>query len=136
MRDTLSGCRVREIMTQPVIAVPEHASLDELARDYFFRHPRGSFPVVTGEQFAGMVSLDQLKSVPRDEWVRTPVRQIMTPAARLRPLGPDDHCTAALEAMVRDDVGRLPVVADGRIIGILSRRDVMRLLKIRSDLGS
>ena len=60
----------------------------------------------------------------------------MTPAARLRPLEPDDQCTAALEAMVRDDVGRLPVVADGRIVGILSRRDVMRLLKIRSDLGS
>src|SRR5437773_449271 len=136
LRDTLSGCRVRQIMTQPVIAVPEHASLDELARDYFFRHPRGSFPVVTGERFAGMVSLDQLKSVPRDEWVRTPVRQIMTPAERLRPLGPEDDCTTALEAMVREEVGRLPVVSGGRIVGILSRRDVMQLLKVRSDLGS
>src|SRR6266446_6552132 len=105
LRDTLSGCRVRQIMTQPVIAVPEHASLDELARDYFFRHPRGSFPVSSGELFAGMVSLDQLKSVPRDEWLRTPVRQIMTPAERLRPLGPEDDCTTALEAMVREEVG-------------------------------
>ena len=136
MRDTLSGCRVRQIMTQPVIAVPEHASLDELARDYFFRHPRGSFPVSSGELFAGMVSLDQLKSVPRDEWLRTPVRQIMTPAERLRPLGPEDDCTTALEAMVREEVGRLPVVSGGRIVGILSRRDVMQLLKVRSDLGS
>jgi len=135
LQDTLSGCRVRQIMTQPVIAVPDHASLEELARDYFFRHPRGSFPVVSGETLVGMVSLDQMKGVPRDDWGRTPVRQVMTPAARLRRLAPDDDCVMALQAMVRDEVGRLPVVEDGRIVGILSRRDVMRLLKIRSDLG-
>ena len=83
-----------------------------------------------------MVSLDQLKGVPREEWNRTPVRQIMTPAASLRPLDPDDDCATALEVMVRGDVGRLPVVVGGRIAGILSRRDVMQLFKIRSDLGS
>ncbi len=136
LRDTLSGYRVRQIMTQPVITVPEHASLEELAHEYFFRHPRGSFPVASGDLFMGMVSLEQLKSVPRDEWVRTPVRQIMTPAAQLRPLGPDDDCVTALETMLRGDAGRLPVVVAGRIVGILSRRDVMRLFKIRSDLGS
>jgi len=138
LRDTLSGYRVRQVMTQPVVAVPEHASLEELAHDFFFRHPRGSFPVTSGsgEQFAGMVSLGQLKGVPREEWSRTPVRQVMTPAARLRPLDPDDDCATALEIMMRGDVGRLPVVTGGRIAGILSRRDIMRLFKIRSDLGA
>jgi len=135
-REALSGFSVRQLMSQPVITVPDHASLEELAQDYFFRHPRGSFPVASGDLFAGMVSLEQLKSVPRDEWVRTPVRRIMTPAASITPLGPDDDVVTALGAMVRGDTGRLPVVAGGRIIGILSRRDVMRLFKIRSDLGS
>ncbi len=136
LRDTLSGYRVRQIMTQPVIAVSDHASLEELANDFFFRHPRGSFPVCAGDFFIGMVSLEQLKGVQREEWARTPVRQIMTPAAMLRPLDPDDDCVTALERMVRGEVGRLPVVAGGRLVGILSRRDVMQLFKIRSDLGS
>jgi len=138
LRDTLSGYRVRQVMTQPVITVPEHASLEELAHEYFFRHPRGSFPVTsgTGDLFAGMVSLEQLKGVPRDEWARTPVRRIMTPAELLRPLDPDDTCATALEIMVRGDVGRLQVIAGGRIAGILSRRDIMQLFKVRSDLGS
>jgi len=136
LRDALSGFSVRQLMTQPVISVPEHASLEELAQSYFFRHPRGSFPVASGDLFAGMVSLEQLKTVPRDEWVRTPVRRIMTPAASIRPLAPDDDVVTALEAMVRGDVGRLPVVVEGRIVGILSRRDVMQLFKVRSDLGS
>jgi CBS domain-containing protein len=83
-----------------------------------------------------MVSLDQVKTVPREEWNRTPVRQVMTPVSGLRPLAPDDDCVAALERMIREDVGRLPVVVEGRLAGILSRRDVMRLFQIRSDLAS
>jgi Zn-dependent protease/CBS domain-containing protein len=138
LRDTLSAYRVRQVMTHPVITVPEHASLEELAHEYFFRHPRGTFPVTSGagDLFAGMVSLEQLKGVPREEWTRTPVRQIMTPAAHLRPLDPEDDCATALEIMVRGDLGRLPVISGGRIAGILSRRDIMQLFKIRSDLGT
>jgi Zn-dependent protease/CBS domain-containing protein len=136
LRDVLSGVRVRELMTQPVISVPDHASLEELVSDYFYRHPHGSLPVATGDHLAGMVSLDQVKTVPREEWNRTPVRQVMTPVSGLRPLAPDDDCVAALERMIREDVGRLPVVVEGRLAGILSRRDVMRLFQIRSDLAS
>jgi Zn-dependent protease/predicted transcriptional regulator len=135
LRDTLSGCRVKELMSRPVITVPDHASLEELVNDYFYRHPHGSFPVASDDRLAGMVSLEQLKSVPREDWTRTPVRQIMTPAEALHPLDPDEDCVTALERMIRGDVGRLPVVAGGRILGILSRRDVMQLFKIRSDLA-
>ncbi len=136
LRDLLSGVRVRQLMTQPVIMVPDHASLEELVGDYFYRHPHGSFPVAASDRLVGMVSLDQLKSVPREDWIRTPVRQVMTPAEVVRPLAPQDDCVAALERMIREDVGRLPVVAEERIVGILSRRDVMRLFQIRSDLAS
>ncbi len=136
LKDLLSGVRVRQLMIQPVIAVPDHASVEELVNDYFYRHPHGSFPVASGDRLAGMVSLEQIKSVPREEWGRIPVRQVMTPASELRPLAPEDDCVAALERMIREDVGRLPVVADGRLAGILSRRDVMHLFQIRSDLAA
>jgi Zn-dependent protease len=137
LRDLLSGVRVGELMTRDVIAVPEHASLEELAHDYFYRHPHGSFPVIgEGRRFAGMIALAQVKAVPRDEWVRVPARRVMTPATLVRPLGPDDDCVTALERMVRDDLGRLPVVEGERLAGILSRRDVMKLFQIRSDLAA
>ncbi len=137
IRDLLSGIRVRQLMSQPVIMVPDHVSLEELVNDYFYRHPHGGFPVASGDRLVGMVTLEQLKSVPREEWGRIPVRQVMTRADAVRPLLPDDDCVAALEQMLREGVGRLPVVDEtGRIVGILSRRDVMQLFQIRSDLAS
>lgn len=136
LRDALSGIKVGDIMTQPAIAVPDHVSLEELAHDWFFRHPRGSFPVTSGDRFAGMVTLDQLKTVPREEWAATPVRGIMTPADATQALAPGDDGSTALEKMIRGEAGRLPVLDEGRLVGILSRRDVMKLFKIRSDLGA
>lgn len=137
LKDLLSGVRVRERMTRPVIAVPAHASLEELVNDYFYRHPHGSFPVSWGDgRLAGMVSLEQVKSVPRDDWVRTPVRQVMTPAEGVCALDPEEDCFAALEKMIRCDAGRLPVVVSEEIVGILSRRDVMKLFQVRSGLGA
>jgi Zn-dependent protease/CBS domain-containing protein len=137
LKDLLSGVRVRERMTRQVIAVPAHASLEELVNDYFYRHPHGSFPVSWDDgRLAGMVSLEQVKSVPRDGWVRTPVRQVMTPAEGVCALDPEEDCFAALEKMIRCDAGRLPVVDSGNIVGILSRRDVMKLFQVRSGLAT
>ncbi len=135
VRDVLSGVRVKQLMTQPVITVPDHASLEELVTEYFYRYPHAGYPVTSGERLAGMVSLEQLKRVPREEWVRTPVRSIMSRAEEVPPIGPEDDCVSALERMLRENRGRLPVVLDGRIVGILSRRDVMRLFQIRSNLA-
>jgi Zn-dependent protease len=137
LRDLLSGVRVSELMTREVIAVPEHASLEELVQEFFYRHPHGSFPVIADDRrLAGMIALEQVKNVPRDDWVRVPARRIMSPLDAVRPLAPDDDCVTALERMIRDDVGRLPVVADHRLVGILSRRDVMKLFQIRSNLAA
>jgi Zn-dependent protease len=137
LKDLLSGVRVRERMTREVIAVPEHASLEDLVTDYFHRYAHGSFPVsASGARLAGVVSLSQVKTIPRDEWSRTPVRQIMTPSERACALDPEEDCFAALEKMMRCDAGRLPVVVSGEIVGILSRRDVMKLFQVRSDLAS
>jgi Zn-dependent protease len=135
LRDVLSGIRVRALMKHPVITVPEHASLDELVTEYLYRNPHGSFPVATSDgRLAGMVSVDQLKPVPREDWIRTPVRAVMTSADRVRPLHPEEDCLTALERMIRADAGRLPVLENDRIIGILSRRDLMRQFEIRKDL--
>ncbi|HEU4402256.1 MAG TPA: site-2 protease family protein, partial [Candidatus Polarisedimenticolia bacterium] len=136
LKNLLAGVRVRQLMSQPVVSVPEHASLEELVGDYFYRHPHGSLPVANDDRLVGMVSVEQLKGVPRDEWIRTPVRSVMTPVSAIHPLGPDEDCVSVLERMMREGVGRLPVVVEGRIVGILSRRDVMQLFKIRSDLAA
>ena len=54
----------------------------------------------------------------------------------LKTIGPDASVTRALERLVEDDVNQLLVLdADGTLLGVLTRGDVMRFLQLRGELG-
>ena len=135
LREALASVKVRQIMTDNVVAVDWLASLEELVRDYIYRHQFTHFPVFNRDELLGMVSLAQVKDVPKDLWPFKQVRDIMAPIDDVPSLKPNDDATEALSRMVSDDLGRMPVIEDGRLVGIVSRRDILNLFKIKSDLG-
>jgi len=135
LKEALTGVQVRQIMTESVVAVDWLKSLEELVRDYVYKYHFSSFPVFDRDEFAGMVSLADVRKVPKELWGFKQVRDVMTAADHVLSLKPTDDATEALARMVTADVGRMPVLADGRVVGIVSRRDIMNLFKIKSDLG-
>jgi Zn-dependent protease len=135
VKQALAGVQIRQIMTERVVTVDWLVSVDELVRDFIYRHQFTNFPVFNRDEFIGMVSLADVKTVPKELWGFKQVRDIMTPADQVPSLKPSDDVTDALSRMVTDDLGRMPVVDSGRLVGIVSRRDIMNLFKIKSDLG-
>lgn len=135
LRDALAGVKVRELMSSNVITVEEQLPVSQLVQDFVYRYRFVSFPVLRGDRLVGMVSINNVKEVPREQWETTTVGQIMVPVEQLDPIDPEADSVEALGLMVRKDVGRLPVTRDGRLVGILSRRDIMNLFRIRSDIG-
>jgi Zn-dependent protease len=136
LRRALSGVQVRQIMTENVISVDWLMSIDQLIRDYIYRHQFTNFPVFDREEFVGMVSLEDVKTISRDLWGFKQVRDIMTPVELVPCLKPTDDASDALSSMISHDVRRMPVVEDGRLMGIVSRRNIMNFFKIKSDLGA
>ncbi len=135
LKEALSGVQIRQIMTENVVAVDWLKSLDELVKDYVYRFQFTSFPVFDRDEFMGMVSLSDVRTVPKELWGFKQVRDVMTPADHVISLGPTDDATEALSRMATADVGCMPVLENGRLVGIVSRRDIMNLFKIKSDLG-
>ncbi len=135
LKMALAGVRIRQIMTENVVTVDWLTSVDELVRDYIYKYQFTNFPVFDREEFIGMVSLAEVKTIPKELWAFKQVRDIMTPADQVPCLSPNDDATEALSRMVTDDLGRMPVVEQGRLVGIVSRRDILNLFKIKSDLG-
>lgn len=136
LKRTLAGVQVRQIMTENVVSVDWLVSVDELVREYIYKHQFTNFPVFNRADFVGMVSLEAVKTVSKELWGFKQVRDIMTPVEHVPCLHPADDATEALAKMVSGDIGRMPVVEDGRLVGIVSRRDIMNLFKIKSDLGT
>jgi len=136
VRKALSGLRVRQTMTTDVIYVGPRLTLVELVESFFFKYRFNSFPVVDGASLVGMIDVEEVKRVPREEWHAVTVRDVMTPISEDLVLRPEDDAVDALTKMLKSGWGMLPVAEGDRLLGILTRRDVMTLLKIKTDLGT
>jgi CBS domain-containing protein len=135
MQRALEGVQVKQIMTENVVSVDWLVSVDELVREYIYKHQFTDFPVFNRGEFIGMVSLDGVKTISKELWAFKQVRDIMIPSEQVPSLKPTDEATAALSKMASSDAGSMPVVENGQLLGMVSRRDIMNLFKIKSDLG-
>src|SRR5690606_38637464 len=137
------GMRVRDIMSHPVLAVPESTTVKEAA-DLLSRRGFTAMPVVDEqERIIGIVTEADLlrEQFPRDPRYRTPeddareappkkVGEVMT--------APPVVCSSTMdvaqlaEMMVREHRRCVPIVDDDRLVGIVTRRDLLRVLR-RTD---
>jgi CBS domain-containing protein len=127
--------RIRQVMKENIISVDWLAPLETLVNDYIYKYQFNSFPVFHQEELVGMVSLGHVKTVPKELWMFKQVRDIMAPIEQVPHLSPADDATEAFRRMVAEDVGSMPVIEGGKLVGIVSRRDLLGLFKIKSDLG-
>lgn len=131
----LTGHTVAEVMNRNYVTVPASTRLQELVDHHILGGGRRSFVVTQGDQPVGLVTLRQIREVPRERWDTTTVADAMTPLARLKRVRPDTGLWAATGEMDRDGVNQLPVMADGQVLGMLGRDDVMSYLRTLQELG-
>lgn len=135
LREALGGVRVGEIMTHAVHSVDPNVSLDQAVTDYFVPYKHGGFPVVWGDRLLGLITLHDVKEVPKERRATTTVREAMTPLARLRTARPSTTAYEAFVRMAQDGIGRLLVVDDhGELVGIITRSDLLHMMRIRIEL--
>jgi Zn-dependent protease len=137
LRHALRGVRVKDIMTPDPVTLEADLTLEEAVAGYFLPRKHGGYPVVYGDRLLGILTLHDLKQVPREKWSTTRVREAMTPIARAHTVRPEAPAYDALARMVQAGVGRLLVLdADGSLVGILTRSDLLHLIRLRSELGA
>ncbi len=131
VQDVLAGVRVENLMRRSGYVLPSEATVASAVREWFMRSAEHAFPVVDESGLLGIVAVGDVRKVPEEAWARTSVSDIMTPVARLTSTTPSEDAATALRKLSRLDVEQLPVLAEGRLVGMLERRDVARWLEIR-----
>ncbi len=133
----LNGVKVRGVMTPNVVIVSENLTLTSLVDDYFFKYRFTSFPVLSDEgDVKGLITIHAVKDVPREQWAKTKVSEAMVPLKSDLVVSPYADIFDALTQMAGNGVGRLLVTQDGKLIGIISQRDIMRLFEVKENLGA
>jgi Zn-dependent protease len=79
----------------------------------------------------GLLGREAALLLPVAQRARTTARQIMLPAATIRPAGPDDDGAALLQRLELEGLAALPVVAAGELLGVVNWRALTRVLERR-----
>jgi Zn-dependent protease/predicted transcriptional regulator len=137
MVDTVfSGVTVGQVMDTHVTTVPANISVQRLVDEYFLPQGLRSALVLQGGVLGGLVTLSDIRHVPREEWGQTPVGFIMIPAERLHSVRPEQPLRDALRLLGSQNINQLPVVQqDGQLVGVLTREAIVRFIEIRRSLG-
>jgi nanoRNase/pAp phosphatase (c-di-AMP/oligoRNAs hydrolase) len=117
-----ASVQISDIMSFPVFTVESNTSMEKVALILKEKGCTG-LPVVEGESLVGIISRRDFKKIKRESQLKSPVKAFMN--TNVMTIEPGKSPIQAARLMVKHDIGRLPVVEDGHIIGIITRSDSM-----------
>ncbi|MDP9407848.1 MAG: site-2 protease family protein [Actinomycetota bacterium] len=130
--DALAGVRVRDVMTPEPLSAPVDLPVSRFLDEYVLTHRYSSYPLTTSDgRPAGLVTLSCLRTVAPEKRAWTTVGEVAVPPAEVPTAAPDELLVELLGRTEGRTDGRALVVEGGRVVGIVSPRDVARLLEVR-----
>jgi CBS domain-containing protein len=110
-------------------------TLSTLANEYILDSGTRVFPVLDHGDFLGLITLTDLKRVPRHEWPASSVSVAMTPFAQLETASAADDLASVLRKMAERDINQVPLVEGRSLLGLIHRADVIGYIKAREEVG-
>ena len=135
VRDSLEGVPVSRLMQTRFTRVDPDMPVATLLDEHVMASGQRAFPVEQDGRLIGMVCLRDLNKRGRDAWGVTTVREIMTPVDRLTTVSPRDEAFDVLALLGQRDLNQLPVVDNGRLVGMIRREDILKWLSLHTTPG-
>lgn len=130
----LSGVPIKKFMKKDVITIPPNTTVAALVEDYIYTHHYKLFPVASDGNLEGCVTTGEVKDVDRENWDTTEVGSITHECSKENSVTPETDAAKALGIMKRTGRGRLMVVKNGGLLGIVTLKDLMQYLSMKLDL--
>ncbi len=126
----LSGIKVKNVMARDLVTVNPSIPIDEAVDKYFLRYGYGGFPVIADGKFLGIITLKEIKDVPREDWSKVKVSDILVHHNKRWEMTHDSNVMKALELMIKEDKGRIIVMENDKVVGLITRNGIARYLQI------
>ncbi len=136
LRDLLKRYQVAQAMNPHLALLPSDIPLDILVHEYLLGSGKRAYVVHREGNPIGIVTIHQIKHVPKEAWPSITAGEVMIPLEKARTISPHDDLWTALAAMDREGVNQLLVVEGRRVVGMLSREDLVSFLQTIQELGA
>lgn len=126
---TLERYQAGELMVADPPTTGLNVPVSRLARGVIEINPRVCYAVETEGRLAGIISAYQMRLIPEARWEMVTAGEAMVPSSLLRAVDPGQPVAEILVDMENGDLTHLPVVREGRVVGIIGRDRILGVLQ-------
>jgi len=128
LKNVLSGFKVSEIMTENVSTIHKENTIDDLM-DKMFNERHSGYPVINdNNQIQGCVTMEDIQDLKSEKTSEIKIKDIMT--TEIKKVSPDEDIYHALRKLSEAKIGRLMVMDNGKLVGIITRTDIMKAYRL------
>lgn len=125
---------VKNLMTPSVISLHDKMSIQQVVEDYFYAYRHNCFPVMDGETVLGIVTLNEIKKIPREDWPNKEIQEICRTINSNLTASYNDSSLTVFQKIMSNGVGRLLVFNNQKLVGIISKTDILNYINIHNQL--
>lgn len=133
--EALGEKTVSSIMTRDVRTVKPDLSIQEVVDAWFSVYKHQGYPVMENDNVIGIITIEDVRNVDKNNRDSITVRDVMRSQEELVTVSPDDKASDALMKMASNNVGRLPVIENGRLVGIITRSDINKTIQLSTEFA-
>src|SRR5699024_7294688 len=119
------GIVAKDFMVAPVKTIPDDITIEE-AGERMYRYGHSGYPVLADGQLVGIITRRDLDKAIHHGLGHAPVKAYMT--VELVTIEPHTSLEEIQRIILQENIGRLPVMEDGRIVGIITRTNIIKKL--------
>lgn len=135
LRKALSGVDVHRVMTADYPHIDPAMNLDDFVHDYLLKYDYSAFPVTRDDDLVGIVTVNEIRDIPRERWRDTSVEEVARPPEEERVIDQNDDAFDALMHMAEGNLGRLLVMHDGKLKGMVTQDSIINIVRTKLQLG-
>jgi len=131
----LSRLRARNVMSDVFPSVAPGLSLQEVVDRHMVGEGARAVVVAIDGAVAGILTVSDVRHVPRDQWPNTPAQRVMTPRERVITVPVDAKALDVLHLLAESRLNQVPVLEEGRMVGIITRRELLERVQLAEQLA-
>lgn len=135
LESVFQGVTVAQVMRPVEVTAAPGCSLQQLVDHYLLPLGLRTIPIVEEERLVGLITLSDVRQIPREQWPSMLVSQAMHPVNTLHLATPTQGLQEILHLLARNNINQVLVVDQGLLVGMVSREAIVNALAVRQDLG-
>lgn len=133
-QETLQDVPVARVMLTRFEVVPPQLPLETLVEAYMQRSDQRAYPVVgTDDRLLGMVFQHDIERLSPEQRRTLTARDVLHAPEQIVGARPDEDVLEVLNVLAQRDINQVPVLENGRVVGLVRRADILRWLALHGS---